>query len=85
MEQTSSIVASAESKGKEIVAESEEVSLHDIKETDTGKAIYVKVYRKWTPTNRQAKPVIFCCMLIDREVQHTRLSSYSLKKKTRTP
>ncbi|PWA75064.1 hypothetical protein CTI12_AA244130 [Artemisia annua] len=68
MEETSSIVASAESKGKEIVTQLEEVTLANINETDIGKAICVKVYRKWTPTNRQAKPVICCFMLIDRHV-----------------
>lgn len=68
MEQTSSIVPSSDSKGKEIVAQSEEVSLANIKQSDTGKVVHVRVYRKWTPTNRQARPVVFCCMLIDRQV-----------------
>ena len=69
MEQTSSIVPSSESKGKEIVTHSEEIALADLKESDTGKAIYVKVYRKWIPTNKQSKPVVFCCILIDKQVQ----------------
>ena len=71
MEPSSSIVASAQSTGKAIVTHSEDISLNDLKETDTGKAIYVKVYRKWTPTNKQGRPVLFCCMLIDRQVQIT--------------
>ena len=57
--QSSSIVASAESRGKEVVAQSEDIGLANLKESDTSKAIYVKVYRKWTPTNKQGKPVLF--------------------------
>ena len=70
MEQTSSIVAAAKSTGKAIMTETEDICLNDLKESDTGKAIYVKIYRKWTPTNKQGKPVVFCCMLIDRRVQY---------------
>ena len=71
MDQTSSIVPSSDAKGKEIVTHSEEISLADLKETDHDKVIYAKVYRKWTPTNRQGKPVVFCVMLIDKQVQNT--------------
>ncbi|PWA87664.1 hypothetical protein CTI12_AA127570 [Artemisia annua] len=56
MEQSSSIVPSSDSKGKEVVTHSEEIALANLKESDTGKAIYVKVYRKWAPTNKQSKP-----------------------------
>ncbi|PWA60222.1 hypothetical protein CTI12_AA381250 [Artemisia annua] len=70
MEQTSSIVPSSNSTGKEIVAHSQEITLANLKESDTGKVICARVYRKWTPTNRQGKPVLFCIMLIDKEVQH---------------
>ena len=69
MEPSSGIVPSTHSTGKAIVTHSDDISLNDLKETDTGKAIYVKVYRKWTPTNKQGRPVVFCCMLIDRQVQ----------------
>ena len=69
MEPSSSIVPSAQSTEKAIVTHSDDISLNDLKETDVGKAIYVKVYRKWTPTNKQGRPVLFCCMLIDRHVQ----------------
>lgn len=68
MEQVSSIVTSSESTGKEIITHPEDISLATIKATDTDKAIYVKAYRKWTPTNRLGKPVLFCCLLIDRQV-----------------
>ena len=68
MEQVSSIVKSSESMGKEIITHAEDNSLAMIKATDTDKAIYVKAYRKWTPTNRLGKPVLFCCLLIDRQV-----------------
>ena len=71
MEQTSSIVPSSDSKGKEIVTHSEETSLADLKETDHGQVIYAKVYRKWTPTNKQGRPVLFCVILIDKQVQNT--------------
>ena len=74
MEQASSSVPTAKSTGKAIVTKPEDTSLKDLKESDTGKAVYVKVYRKWTPTNKQGKPVLFCCMLIDRQVQSTFLS-----------
>lgn len=70
MEQTPRIVSSSDSTGKEIVAHSQEITLANLKESDTNKAIYARVYRKWTPTNRQGKPVLFCIMLIDKEVQH---------------
>ena len=69
MEQTSSIVPSSHSTGKEIVTQTETITLDNLKESDTGKAICVKVYRKWTPTNKQARPVLFCCMLIDKQVK----------------
>lgn len=68
MEQESSIVPS--DKGKQIVTEPEEVNLGSLKESDIGKILHVKVYRKWTPTNQQGKPVVFCCMLLDKQVQH---------------
>ena len=71
MDQTSSIVPSSTSKGKEIVTRSEETSLNDLKETAHGQVIYVKVYRKWTPTNKQGQPVLFCVLLIDKQVQNT--------------
>ena len=71
MEQISSTVPPSGSKGKEIAAESQEITLADITQSDSGKAIHVRVYRKWTPTNKQARPVLFCCMLIDRQVTKT--------------
>ena len=71
MEQTSSIVPSSDSKGKKIVTYSEETSLADLKETDDGQVIYAKVYRKWTPTNKQGRSVLFCVLLIDKQVQNT--------------
>ena len=76
MEQTSSIVPSSSSKGKEIVAQSEEASLAALKETDLGKVIHVKVYRKWIPTNKQGKPVVFCVMLIDKQVHSISFAIY---------
>ena len=68
MDQSSSTVPLTESKGKELVTQTDDISLASLKATDTDKAIYVKVYRKWTVTNKNARPVIFCCMLIDRQV-----------------
>ena len=68
MEPGSSIVKSCESTGKQIVTSSEDISLATIKATDTDKAIYVRAYRKWTPTNKHGKQVLFCCLLIDRQV-----------------
>ncbi|PWA99913.1 hypothetical protein CTI12_AA000430 [Artemisia annua] len=68
MEPGSSIVKSCESTGKEIITSSEDISLATIKATDTDKALCVRAYRKWTPTNKNGKPVLFCCPLIDRQV-----------------
>ena len=68
MGQVSSNFRLSESTGKEIVTHPEDISLATIKAIDTDKAIYVKAYRKWTPTNRLGKPVLFCCLLIDRQV-----------------
>ena len=67
-ETVTSIVETSKSKGKEVIAHVEDIALANLKATDTDKAIYVRVYRKWTPTNRQGRPVVFCCMLIDRQV-----------------
>ncbi|PWA57440.1 hypothetical protein CTI12_AA407610 [Artemisia annua] len=88
MEPNSSIGASPDSIGKQIVTESQDTTLGKLKEQDTGKAIvaqlqditlatinesdagkplHVRVYRKWTPTNKQGKPVMFCCILIDHQ------------------
>ncbi|PWA33157.1 DNA helicase Pif1-like protein [Artemisia annua] len=88
MEPNSNIGLSPNSKGKEIVpqsqdtalakvneldasqaiiAQSGDITLADIKESDAGKPLQVRVYRKWTPTNKQGKLVMFCCILIDRQ------------------
>ncbi|PWA87518.1 hypothetical protein CTI12_AA129720 [Artemisia annua] len=69
MEQSSSIVPLSESKGKSIITQQDTINLSDLKLTDTDKAIHVKAYRKWTPTNKHGKPVIFCCMLIDSQIK----------------
>ena len=92
MEPNSSIGASPDSTGKQIVTESQDTTLAKLKEQDTGKAIvaqseditlaainesdagkplHVRVYRKWTPTNKKGKPVMFCCILIDHQVHNT--------------
>ena len=68
MDEASSIVASAEPKGKEIVVDSEDVSLATLTVSDTDKSIYVKAYRKWTVANKNGKPLMFHCMFIDRQV-----------------
>ncbi|PWA87019.1 hypothetical protein CTI12_AA136210 [Artemisia annua] len=68
MEGSSSIVPIAESKGKEIITQQQSIGLADLKTTDTDKTIYVRAYRKWTPINRQGKPALFCCMLIDAQI-----------------
>ena len=69
MDEVSSIVVSAEPTTKEIVADSEDISVASLTTSDTNKTIYVKAYRKWTISNKNGKPVLFCCMLIDRQVQ----------------
>ncbi|PWA98868.1 helitron helicase-like domain-containing protein [Artemisia annua] len=68
MDEGSSIVVSAEPKGKEVVADSQDISLATLTVSDTDKSIYVKAYRKWTIANKNGKPIMFCCMLIDRQV-----------------
>ncbi|PWA69614.1 hypothetical protein CTI12_AA297070 [Artemisia annua] len=57
--------------GQGIIAQSEDVTLANIEESDAGKPLHVRVYRKWTPTNKQGKPVMFSCILIDRQVHNT--------------
>ena len=69
MDEQCSIVTSATSKGKEIMTESETISLAIIKPSDIGKVLRVKAYRKWTVTNKNGKPTLFCCMFIDQQVQ----------------
>ena len=71
MEQVSSTLPPSGSKGKEIAAESQEITLAGITQSDSGKAIHVRVYRKWMPTNRQGRPVLFCCILTDQQVTKT--------------
>ena len=71
MDHSSSIITSEQSTSKAIVTHLDDIALNNLKETDTRKAICVKVYRKWIPTNKQGKPVVFCCMLIDRQVRMT--------------
>ena len=71
MDDSSITVPSDQSTGKAIVSVSDDIGLNNLKETDIGKPVYVKVYRKWVPTNKQGKPVVFCCMLIDQQVQIT--------------
>ncbi|PWA83855.1 hypothetical protein CTI12_AA163510 [Artemisia annua] len=69
MEKESSIVSLPRSTGKEIMSEAESVSLSMLKPSDVDKTLKVKAYRKWTVTNQYGKPVLFCCMLIDQQVQ----------------
>ena len=68
MEQTSSIVPSSHSTGKEIVTQAEAITLDNLKESDIGKAICVKVYRKWTVLNKASIPVMHCCILLDKGI-----------------
>ena len=75
MAEGSSNVTSAESTGKEVTTKMENVSVADLTPSDIGKTIYVKAYRKWTITNKQGKPIMFCCMFIDHQVLSPILSS----------
>ncbi|PWA42012.1 hypothetical protein CTI12_AA548580 [Artemisia annua] len=68
MAEASSIVASPKTTDKEIMTEPEDVSLASLTPSDIGKTIYVKAYRKWTLTNKQGKPTMFCCMFIDHAI-----------------
>ena len=68
MEHSTTTKESPESKGKSIVTQPDDIALNNLKESDIGKPICVKVYQKWTPTNKQGRPVIFCFMLIDQQV-----------------
>ena len=74
MDRDSSIVESSKDAGKEIMVLPENVSLADLKESDIGKTLYVKAYRKWTVTNKHGKPVMFYCMLVDKKVQSSTLA-----------
>ena len=68
MEENSSIVPLPKSAGKELMTQSEDVSLSMLKASDIDKAINVKAYRKWTVANKEGRPVLFCCMLLDKQV-----------------
>ena len=74
MDKDSSIVESSKDAGKEIMVLPENVSLADLKESDIGKTLYVKAYRKWTVTNKHGKPVMFYCMLVDKKVHSSTLA-----------
>ncbi|PWA58970.1 nucleic acid-binding, OB-fold protein [Artemisia annua] len=55
-------------KGKAPVIKREELDLMDIKPTDLGKPIEVKVYRKWTSKNvPDPNPTGLCFILLDRK------------------
>ena len=68
MEQSPSTVPLPKSTGKEIVTQAEHISVANLKPSDTDKALYLKVYRKWTPTNKNGRPMLLCCILIDEQV-----------------
>ena len=68
MDEGSSTVVSTKPTGKEINTDTETASLATLTESDIGKSIYVKAYRKWTVTNKNGKPIMFCSMLLDRQV-----------------
>lgn len=74
MDENSTIVESSKATGKEIMAQPEIVSLADLTACDIDKTLYVKAYRKWTVTNKHGRPVMFCCMLLDKQVESSILS-----------
>jgi hypothetical protein len=74
MDKDSTIVESSKATGKEIMAQPENVSLANLTACDVDKTFYVKAYRKWTVTNKHGRPVMFCCMLLDKQVQSSILS-----------
>ncbi|PWA45080.1 hypothetical protein CTI12_AA521300 [Artemisia annua] len=64
---TSNTMSLAEARGKEIVTQPDNTKLVTLKATNLDKSIYVKVYRKWTLTNKASLPVMHCCILLDQE------------------
>ena len=74
MEENSSTVPLPKSTCKELMTESEDVNLSMLKASDIDKAINVKAYRKWTVANKNGRPTMFCCMLIDKQVRYPVIS-----------
>ncbi|PWA91345.1 hypothetical protein CTI12_AA091390 [Artemisia annua] len=64
---TSDTMSLMESRGKEIVTQEDSSRLLKLKATDLDKSIHVKVYRKWTVTNKASMPVMHSCILLDKE------------------
>ena len=83
MDEQCSIVTSATSKGKEIMTESETISLAIIKPSDIGKVLRVKAYRKWTAqTSMESQHFSVACSLTSRcnaLFYKNELRAYSLK------
>ncbi|PWA98496.1 hypothetical protein CTI12_AA017680 [Artemisia annua] len=64
---TSNTMSLTEARGKEIIAQEDSIKLVTLKATDLDKTIHVKVYRKWTITNKASMPSLHCCILVDKE------------------
>ena len=63
------LAAIAKSAGKKPVEDVQVVGVANLKPSDIGKAVRVKVYRKWTVTsNRGARQPTVSFMLLDQQV-----------------
>ncbi|PWA80261.1 hypothetical protein CTI12_AA198250 [Artemisia annua] len=81
---TSDTMALSEARGKEIITQPDNTKLVDLKATDLDKTIYIKVYRKWTVTNKASLPTMHSCILLDQQVNVTEASTTKAEKKSTT-
>ena len=72
--------------GKEIISQPQSTNLLTLNPTDFGKSLYVKVYRKWTTTNKASVPVMHHCILLDQQVHfYVHTQNYTTKLLTYYP
>lgn len=63
------LAAAAKSAGKKPIQELEVTGVADLKPSDIGKAVCIKVYRKWIVTsNRGARQSTLSFILVDQQV-----------------
>ena len=55
--------------GKEIICQDQRTDLTGLKPTDFDRTLHVKVYCKWTTTNRASIPAMHHCILLDQQVR----------------
>ena len=70
--------ALARAKGKQILVEEESIDVMNLRPSDFGKPLDLKVYRKWISKNiPDPTPTGICFMLLDKKVQLHPISKHT--------